>query len=240
MKCPLDSAAKPRNDGGSGDSILLHLQRDLELLKREILDLGSMVEVAINDAILALHNRRIDLAEKVFVKEEAINEKEVHIEEECLKILALHQPVAADLRFIVVVLKVNNDLERMGDFALNVAKRAIFLASHDPIPSLPDFVDVLPETVRTMVRNTLDALVKLDLEMAREVIEMDDTIDDINRRMYGELQALMERDPSTIERAIQLLSTSRYLERIADLATNIAEDVIFMVEGRVVRHHEEP
>ena len=217
---------------------MLHLQRDLEVLKREILELGGMVEVAINDAILALNNRRIDLAEKVIEREDAINEKEVHIEEECLKILALHQPVAVDLRFIVVTLKVNNDLERMGDFALNVAERAIFLASHDPIPSLPDFVNVMPDVVRTMVRNTLDALVKLDMDMANEVIQMDDIIDDINRRMYGELQALMEKDPSTIERAIQLLSTSRYLERIADLATNIAEDVVFMVEGRVVRHYD--
>jgi len=215
---------------------LLHLQRDLEKLKREILERGGMVEESINDAILALHNRRIDLAEKVYARESRIDAKEVYIEEECLKILALHQPVAADLRFIVVTLKVNNDLERMGDFAQNIAKRAIFLASHDPIPSLPDFVNVLPEVVRTMVRNTLDSLVKLDIEMAREVIGMDHTIDDINRRMYGELQRLMERDPSTIERAIQLLSTSRYLERIADLATNIAEDVIFMVQGNIVRH----
>lgn len=215
---------------------MLHLQRDLEKLKREILELGGMVEESINDAILALHNRRIDLAEKVYARESRIDAKEVYIEEECLKILALHQPVAADLRFIVVTLKVNNDLERMGDFAQNIAKRAIFLASHDPIPSLPDFVNVLPEVVRTMVRNTLDSLVKLDIEMAREVIGMDHTIDDINRRMYGELQRLMERDPSTIERAIQLLSTSRYLERIADLATNIAEDVIFMVQGNIVRH----
>lgn len=217
---------------------MLHLQRDLEKLKREILELGGMVEESINDAILALHNRRIDLAEKVYARESKIDAKEVFIEEECLKILALHQPVAADLRFIVVTLKVNNDLERMGDFAQNIAKRAIFLASHDPIPSLPDFVNVLPEVVRTMVRNTLDSLVKLDIEMAREVIGMDHTIDDINRRMYGELQRLMERDPSTIERAIQLLSTSRYLERIADLATNIAEDVIFMVQGNIVRHSD--
>lgn len=218
---------------------MLHLTRDLEKIKREILELGGMVETAINDAILALHNRRIDLAERVFEREDEINEKEVYIEEECLKILALHQPVAADLRFIVVVLKVNNDLERMGDFALNIAKRATFLASHDPIPHPPEFANVLPDMVRTMVRNTLDSLVKLDVEMAKEVIGMDDAIDDINRRMYGELQGLMEKDPNTIERAIQLLSTSRYLERIADLATNIAEDVIFMVEGRVVRHSDD-
>lgn len=195
-----------------------------------------MVEVAINDAILALKNRRTDLAEKVIEREEEINEKEVFIEEECLKILALHQPVAVDLRFIVVTLKVNNDLERMGDFALNIAERAISLAEEDPIPTLPEFIEVVPETIRTMVRLTLDSLVKLDVDMAREVIEMDDIIDDINRKMYGQLQEVMMQDPNTIERAIQVLSTSRYMERIADLATNIAEDVIFMVDAKVVRH----
>lgn len=215
---------------------MIHLHRDLDLLKREILELGGMVEVAINDAILAMKNRRTDLAEKVIEREDEINEKEVFIEEECLKILALHQPVAVDLRFIVVILKVNNDLERMGDFALNIAERAISLAGEDPIPTLPEFIEVVPETIRTMVRKTLDSLVKLDVDMAQEVIEMDDIIDDINRKMYGQLQEVMKRDPDTIERAIQILSTSRYMERIADLATNIAEDVIFMVEAKVVRH----
>ncbi|MDT8398312.1 MAG: phosphate signaling complex protein PhoU [Pseudomonadales bacterium] len=217
----------------------LHLHRDLEKLKKEILELGNMVEVAINDAILALINRSPELAEKVFKGEDFINAKEVQIEEECLKILALHQPVAVDLRFIVVVLKVNNDLERMGDFARNVAERAMYLNSHEPIPSVPDFVNVLPGVVRTMVRNTLDALVKLDVEQARQVIKMDDKVDEINRRMYREIQDMIRKDSNTIERAISLQSTSRYLERIADLATNIAEDVIFMVEGKVVRHSGE-
>lgn len=217
----------------------MHLRRDLDLLKREILELGGMVEVAINDAIVALKNRRIDLAEKVVEREDEINEKEVQIEEECLKILALHQPVARDLRFIVVTLKVNNDLERMGDFALNIAERSLFLSTQDPIPTMPEFFEVVPETVRTMVRNALDALVKMDIELAREVMAMDDTVDDINRQMYSQLQQLMKTDPSTIERAVHVLSTSRYMERIADLATNIAEDVIFMVEGIVVRHNDD-
>ncbi|MBL4865372.1 MAG: phosphate signaling complex protein PhoU [Pseudomonadales bacterium] len=214
----------------------LHLQRDLDQLKKEILQLGSMVETAINNAILALNDRRPELAENVFSEEILIDEKEVLIEEDCLKILALHQPVAVDLRFIVVVLKVNNDLERMGDFAVNVAKRAVFLSSQNPIPYPPEFTDKMSKSIRTMVHNSLDALVKLDVDLARNVIAMDDVVDDVNRQMYVELQALMENDSSTIERAIGLLSTSRYLERIADLATNIAEDVIFMVEGEVVRH----
>lgn len=217
---------------------MIHLQRDLDFLKREILELGGLVEEAINGAMLALNNRNSELANQVIAREEAINAKEVHIEEDCLKVLALNQPVAADLRFIVVVLKVNNDLERMGDFAVNVAKRALFLSSHDPVPTLPGFAEDLPDVIRHMVRMSLDSLVKLDVEMARDVIEKDDFVDDINRKMYDHVQKVMRNDPEMIERAIQLLSCSRYLERIADLATNIAEDVIFMVGAKVVRHKE--
>jgi len=213
-----------------------HLQRDLDHLKKEILQLGNMVEVGINNAIMALTDRRPDLAEVVLIDEKLIDEKEVSIEEDCLKILALHQPVAMDLRFIVVVLKVNNDLERIGDFAVNIAKRAIFLANADPIPIGVEFSEVMSTNIRTMVRNSLDAMVKLDVELARSVIAMDDEVDDANRQMYGEFQRLVEKDTSTIERALGLLSVSRYLERVADLATNIAEDVIFMVEGEVIRH----
>jgi phosphate transport system protein len=168
--------------------------------------------------------------------EEEINDKEVHIEEECLKILALHQPVAVDLRFIVVVLKVNNDLERMGDFAKNIAKRAIYLAGQSPIPIFQEFAVDLPVMVRTMVRKSLDALVTLDVELARTVISMDDKVDEINRKMYAEVQRIIHDDVTRAEVAINLLSTSRYMERIADLSTNIAEDVMFMVDGRVFRH----
>ena len=216
----------------------LHLQRDLDALKKEILILGSMVESAINNSILALNNRDSEMAKKVVAEEAAIDDKEVFIEEECLKILALHQPVAVDLRFIVVSLKVNNDLERMGDFAVNVAQRAIFLCEHEALPVFLEFVDVLPAVVRTMVRDALDALVKMDIDLAKEVMQMDETVDEINRKMYLEVQSMIQNDVSTTERAINLLSTSRYLERIADLATNIAEDVIFMVDGVVVRHNE--
>jgi phosphate transport system protein len=213
-----------------------HLQRDMDRLKKEILQLGDMVETAINNAILSLNDRRPELAELVIEEEKYIDEKEVSIEEDCLKILALHQPVAMDLRFIVVVLKVNNDLERMGDIAVNVAQRALFLASKEPIPTPTDFTEIMSVNIRTMVRNSLDAMVKLDVDLARRVIAMDNEVDDINRQMYVEFQTQVEKDPSTIKRALGLLSTSRNLERIADLATNIAEDVIFMVEGEVVRH----
>ncbi len=216
----------------------LHLQRDLEKLKKEILKLGTMVESAINNAIFALNNREMSYVDEVLRLEDHINEMEVKIEEDCLKILALHQPVAGDLRFIVVSLKVNNDLERMGDFAKNIAKRARELMQEEPISILPEFVNELPNLVRTMVRNSLDALVKLDVGLAREVIAMDDKVDEINRAMYQEVTRVAKENPSKTEIVISLLSTSRYMERIGDLSTNIAEDVIFMVEGRVIRHDD--
>lgn len=216
----------------------LHLLRDLETLKRQVLLLGDLVENAINLSIMSLVNRDPDYAEKALEYEKEINDKEVQIEEECLKILALHQPVAVDLRFIVVVLKVNNDLERMGDIAQNMALRSKFLASKPPVPVFEEVLTEQPETVRQMVRKSLDALVDLDLDLARSVIEMDDQVDEINRRMYDEVKKIIEQDVRHTEVAINLLSTSRYMERIADLSTNIAEDVVFMVEGRVVRHAE--
>jgi len=214
----------------------LHLQRDLDKLKKEVLKLGNLVETAINNAILALNNREASYVDEVFKHEEIINEMEVKIEEDCLKILALHQPVAVDLRFIVVVLKVNNDLERMGDFATNIAKRARELMQVEPLPTLPEFVNDLPDLVRTMVRKSLDALVKLDIDLANEVMDMDDSVDQINRDMYSAMKQEITKNPENAEKAVNLLSCSRYMERIADLSTNIAEDVIFMVEGKVIRH----
>ena len=216
----------------------IHLQRDLQELRKELLLLGTMVETTINQAIVSLNSRRPELADKVLANGDLIDEKEVFIEESCLKILALHQPVAIDLRFIVVALKVNNDLERMGDFAENIAERAKFLSSQESIPLPSDFSNIMSQQLRDMIRMALDSLVNLDVAQARQVMKMDKVVDDINRNMYGELQKLMMADGSTVERAIHYLSSSRYMERIGDLATNIAEDVIFMVEGRVVRHQK--
>lgn len=216
----------------------LHLHRDLDKLKKEMLRLGNMVELAINNAFLALNNRDSSYVEEVLTNEEQINEMEVQIEEECLKILALHQPVAVDLRFLVVVLKVNNDLERMGDIAKNIAERAKDLMESDVIPDLGQPMQGLPDLVRTMVRSSLDSLVKLDDQLARKIIEMDDEVDQINRDMYAAVKSLVAEQPSVADSAINLLSCSRNMERIGDLATNIAEDVIFVVEGKVVRHAE--
>jgi phosphate transport system protein len=213
----------------------IHLLRDLEHLKKEILTVGALVEEATDKAIAALVDRRAALAEEVLKGDDRIDHKEVEVEEECLKVLALHQPVAADLRFIVAVLKVNNDLERMGDLAVNVAERAAFLATHEPLPVALDF-PAMGDMVRGMVRDVLDALVRLDTELARSVWSRDDHVDEMNRRMFHVLEDLMQRDPSTVERALHTLNASRQLERMADLATNIAEDVLFMVLGEVVRH----
>lgn len=216
----------------------LHLHRDLDKLKKEVLRLGNMVELAINNAFLALNNRDSSYVEEVLTNEEQINEMEVQIEEECLKILALHQPVAVDLRFLVVVLKVNNDLERMGDIAKNIAERAKDLMESGVIPDLGQPMQGLPDLVRTMVTGSLDSLVKLDDQLARKIIEMDDEVDQINRDMYVAVKSLVAEKPSIADSAINLLSCSRNMERIGDLATNIAEDVIFVVEGKVVRHAE--
>ena len=213
----------------------IHLQKDLEHLDKELLILSSMVEDATNKAILALVDRRLDLARQVMREDDRINHREVLIEEECLKMLALHQPVAADLRFIVAVLKVNNDLERMGDLAVNIAERAAYLATREPLQVSLDFPK-MAEGVREMVRESLDALSNMNPRLARHVLTMDDEIDEANRGMFDILQDLMHRDTSTIERAVHLLSASRHLERIADLATNIAQDVVYMSEGRLIRH----
>ncbi len=216
----------------------IHLHRDLERLAREVLSVGALVEEAANHAIEALIHRRPELAEQVLEGDEHIDDREVEVEVDCLKMLALHQPVAADLRYIVAVLKVNNDLERMGDLAVNVAERALYLATHDPLPISLDF-GTMGDLVRRMVRDCLDALVRRDVDAARRVRADDDKVDDINREMFNVLHGLMQSDPSTIRRAVHMLSASRHLERIADLATNIAEDVIFMVDGEVVRHQPE-
>jgi phosphate transport system protein len=220
------------------DAMPIHLHRDMSNLAKRLLSLGALVEEATNHAIEALLHRRTDLAEAVLNGDDRIDAREVDVEVDCLKMLALHQPVAADLRYIVAVLKVNNDLERMGDLAVNVAERAQYLATHEPLGVTLDF-RTMGELVRRMVRDCLDALVRREVDVARRVIQDDDKVDAINRQMFVDMQELMEKQPGAIKRAVHLLSASRHLERIADLATNIAEDVIFLVEGEVVRHKPE-
>jgi phosphate transport system protein len=216
----------------------IHFHRDKEHLKRELLELGMLVEEATIKAIRALVDRHLELAEEVMMGDDRVDEKEVRVEEECLKVLALHQPVANDLRFIVALMKVNNDLERMGDIAVNIAERAAYIAVHDPLDVQLDFRS-MADAVQRMVRDSLDCLVRMDTALARKVTRADDEVDAYNRQMFVVLQRVMESDPKSVQRAVHLLSCSRHLERIADLATNIAEDVIFMVDGEVVRHRQE-
>jgi phosphate transport system protein len=215
-----------------------HLQRDLDLLKKEILTMGSMVEDATNKAINAFTQRRKDLAEVVRAGDDAIDEKENEIEDQVLKTLALHQPVAGDLRFVVMVLKFNHELERMGDLAANMAERTLVLLREEPL-HLDVPIVAMGEKVRGMVRDSIDSLVQLDSELARQVCREDEEVDRLHRGMFVILQGYMREDPSAIERAIGMLSLSRYLERIADHTTNIAEDLVFLVEGEVIRHMSE-
>ncbi len=215
-----------------------HLQRDIEILKKETLMLGAMVGDAIKKAVYALVDRRSELIDEIIENDDIIDEKEVSIEEECLKALALHQPVAGDLRFIIVILKVNNDLERMADLAVNIAERAQYLSRKEKLDVSLDF-DLMTQKVETMVQESITALIERDTTLARKVLKMDDDVDTLNKEMYEVLQKLMIKDPSTVKRAVHMLSSSRHLERIADLATNIAEDVVFMVDGELIRHRTE-
>ena len=217
----------------------VHLQRDLERLKQDLLTTGGMVEEAISKAIISLVDGRLDAAREVLEGDEQIDQKEVKLEEDALKMLALHQPVAKDLRFIVCALKVNNDLERMGDLAVNVAERA--LAMHT-LPRLGMPVDLrsMAQRVQRMVHGALESLVALDVDQARQVIAQDDEVDQLHRHVFDALQPVMRDDPDCIPAALSYWSASRQLERIADLATNVAEDLIFLVEGEVVRHRPLP
>lgn len=216
----------------------LHLQREIENLKKKILNLGARVEKAVREATLCIERRDGDLAQKIIDNDIEIDHKEVEVEEDCLKILALHQPVAIDLRFLVAALKINNDLERIGDLAVNIAERAVFLAGQPLVAVSLDFTG-MARKAQVMVENSLDALINFSVEEAYEVCAYDDEIDAMNRQMYLTVQEGIRARPDQVESLIHLLSASRHLERIADHATNIAEDVIYMIEGQVIRHKAE-
>lgn len=216
----------------------VHLQRELDRLKKKILSLSALVEQRVRQAVKSVEERDGQLAQQVIDGDDQIDHAEVEIEEDCLKILALHQPVAVDLRFIVAVLKINNDLERIGDLAVNIAERAVYLATSDTPGLLFDFPGEAAKG-HAMLRNSLDALVNLDPRLARQVCADDDEVDAINRQIYEQVKEEIRNHPENLEPLIHLLSISRHIERIADQATNIAEDVIYMVEGKIVRHRTE-
>jgi phosphate transport system protein len=215
-----------------------HLQREIENLKKKILDLGGRIEAVVHEAIRSIEERDAVLAQKIIDEDIEIDHTEVEIEEDCLKILALHQPVAIDLRFIVAILKINNDLERIGDLGVNIAERSVFLASVPQVNASLDFVRMSKKT-EAMLNKCLDALVNMSSELAIEVCADDDEVDAMNRQMYLKIQDAMQEYPDQVPSLVHLLSVSRHLERIADHATNIAEDVVYMIEGQIVRHKTE-
>lgn len=212
-----------------------HLLREMESIKKMILSLSAEVEEMLFQAAKSVAERDPALAEKVLNADPTIDREEVEVEEECLKILALHQPVAIDLRFIIAVLKINNDLERIADLAVNIASRAISISRLPKVQPPMDF-NVMADRVKQMLQLSLQALVKLDANLAREVMRSDHTIDAIHREMFSTLSTLIKRDTQNVDAYIHYLSVSRNLERVADHTTNIAEDVIYMVDGEIVRH----
>ncbi|MBI4083956.1 MAG: phosphate signaling complex protein PhoU [Candidatus Lambdaproteobacteria bacterium] len=215
-----------------------HMLKEIDNLKRMLLYLSTSVEENVFKAVKALDTRDTALAERIIAADQDTDRVEVNIEEECLKVLALHQPVAIDLRLVVTVLKINNDLERIGDESVNIAERTLFLNTQPPLDVPLDFKGMAEKT-KTMLKNSLTAFVNLDTKLARDVCAADDEVDAINREMYAHIKAAIRRDPSQVDSLLHLVSISRHLERIADHATNIAEDVIYMVAGEIVRHHAE-
>jgi phosphate transport system protein len=213
-----------------------HFQQELNKLKGSLLQMAGLAERAISNAVEALVKRDTSLAEKTIGEDEKINQMELRIDEMCLKLLALHQPMAADLRFITSAMRINTELERIGDQAVNIAERVISLNQE---PQLKPYIDIprMAEITQSMVRDVLDAFVNGDAQLARSVCERDDQVDGLNDQVFRELLTYMMGDSKTITRAVHLIIVSRCLERIADHATNIAEGVIFMVKALVIKHH---
>ncbi len=214
----------------------LHLQRQVNTLKKAILGLGTLVEEKVADAIRAIESRDTAMANRVVESDDEVDRMELEVEEECLHTLALHQPVAFDLRYVIAVLKINNDLERIGDLAVNIAEQAVFLANDMPLDDIPFDLPGMAVNVRRMLKQSLDALVNIDPELAQRVRESDDQVDAIHREMYLAIESGIRENPHRLEQYIHLLNVSRNLERIADHTVNIAEDVIYMARGEVLRH----
>ena len=213
----------------------LHFQREVEKLKKMLLNEAAMIENGLQKALVALRNRDENLAIEVKNYDDEIDTMEIEIEEEALKILALHQPVAIDLRFIVSVIKINNDLERIGDLTSNIAARTAEIIDFPHLP-IPENIEKMADVVLVMVKESLDSLVNLDVHLAQKVCEDDETVDNLHKRTYELVAEKVKTEPSYIKFYLKMLGISRYLERIADHSTNIAEDVMYMVEGKISRH----
>ncbi|MBI3995528.1 MAG: phosphate signaling complex protein PhoU [Nitrospirae bacterium] len=215
--------------------MLRHFDEELKTLKEKILRMGALVEEQIAHAIKALVDRDSNLARRVIENDHQVNAMDVQIDEDCLRLIALHQPMAKDLRFLTTAMKISTELERMSDLAENISERAIELNEE---PQLKPFIDIprMAEHAQRMVKESLDAFVNQDSELARKVCRDDDFIDDLNHQIFRELLSFMIEDPQTTTRAIRISFVSKNLERLADHATNIAELVVYLVEGKIIRH----
>jgi phosphate transport system protein len=215
-----------------------HFERELELLKEQLLLMGGRAENIVRKSIEALRRRDAAMAEAVLADDKAIDRLEIDIEERCVRLLALQQPLATDLRFITAALKISNDLERVGDHAVNIAGGVLRLTGQ---PLLKPLVDIprMAELSSAMLHEALDDFVRRDAEGARKLVRRDDEVDQLNDQVFRELLSYMIEDPSTITRAMELVLVARNLERVADLATNVAEEVVFIAEARIIKHHAE-
>jgi phosphate transport system protein len=215
-----------------------HFEEELQALKTRLLNMGALVEERVHQATFALIERRPDALDRVIAGDQDVNDLQIEIDDRCLKLLALQQPMASDLRLITAAMKINADLERIGDQAVNIAENAQRILTHPPLKPLID-LPRMAEIAQRMTRDSLDAFVRRDPELARNILARDDEVDQLKDQVFRVLLTYMMADPATIERALGLILISRNLERIADHATNIAEDVIFVVEAKDVRHHHE-
>lgn len=214
-----------------------HLQNDLEKLKRHILAIGALVEESVENATQAFCARDVELANKVIDDDEVVDEWEVNVEEECLKLLALYQPVAQDLRFIASTIKVNSDLERMGDYCVKISKRTLSMSKEAPI-EIPDQIQKMIQLTKKMVRDSLDAFSRKDATHSRQICADDDKVDALRKEVMKSLRTSIQKEPKFVDQFLDLLTVTQGIERIADLATNIAQDVVYMVEGEIIRHKE--
>ncbi|MEO7189435.1 MAG: phosphate signaling complex protein PhoU [Vicinamibacterales bacterium] len=213
-----------------------HFQEELEQLKVRLLEMGGLAEEQVRLAVKGLVERDRELIGRVLGGDGALNALHIDVDGRCFTLLALYQPMAVDLRSIVAAVKINTDLERVGDLAVNIAEASLQYLDHPPVKRLID-IPRMATIAQAMLRDALDAFVRRDMAMARRVLNQDDLLDDLKTQVFRELITYMLQDPSTIEPALSLILVSRHLERIGDHATNIGEDVIFMVSARDVRHH---
>jgi len=215
-----------------------HFERELEDLNKQLLLMGGRAETIVLKSVEALRRLDRELATEVFADDKLIDRMELDIDERCLRLLALQQPMAKDLRLITAALKINNDLERVGDHGVNIAGSVMRLADK---PLLKPLIDIprMAELASDMLHESLDAFVRRDAEKARRICIRDDAVDQLNDQIFRELVSYMVEDPKTITRAMELILVARNLERVADLATNIAEEVVFIAEARVIKHHAE-